>query len=429
MKVLITGATGLIGSCICARLIEQGHNVVAVIRPGVGIAPFGVTETVQLDVSAAVAISDWLPLLQGVDAVVNCAGALQASQRDDVAGVHAAGPAALFQACEHLGVKRVIHFSAIGVDREQPTEFSKTKLRGDDVLAATNLNWVILRPSVVLGSTAFGASALVRGLAALPVLPVMPRTGPLQVVQLDDVVATVERLLLPEAPSKLALELAGPEQLQFHEVIAMFRQWLGWRQALTVPVPNILASLLFPLGDFAGRLGWRPAMRTTARREILRGATGDSAAWRAATGIEPRSLREALQARSASVQERWFAKLYFLKPMIFVVLPLFWIATGIISLTAGYDEGMTLMNRANAGILAAPTVFAGALADILIGAAIALRRTSRLGLWGAVLLSLSYAATGTLILPELWNEPLGPLMKMWPILVLHFVALGILEER
>ncbi|MGK9055500.1 SDR family oxidoreductase [Neorhizobium petrolearium] len=428
MKILITGASGLIGSSICARLVDEGHSVVAVTRPG-GIAPFGVTETVRLDVSAAVDISDWAALLEGVDAVINCAGALQQSHREHVAGVHVAGPAALFQACEQLGVKRVIHFSAIGVDREQPTEFSKTKLCGDDVLAARDLDWVILRPSVVLGFPAFGASALVRGLAALPVLPVMPQTGLLQVVQLDDVVTTVLKMLSPGAPSRLAFELAGPEQLPFHEVAALFRQWLGWRPALTVPVPHILASLLFSLGDFAGRLGWRPAMRTTARQEILRGATGDGAAWRAATGIEPRSLREALQARPASVQERWFANVYFLKPVIFVVLPLFWIATGIISLTAGYDEGLTLMNRADAGMFAAPSVVAGALADILIGATIALRRTSRLGLWGAVLLSLFYAAAGTVLLPELWNEPLGPLLKIWPILVLHLVALAILEER
>jgi uncharacterized protein YbjT (DUF2867 family) len=428
MKVLISGASGLIGSSICARLIEKGDSVVAVVRPG-GIAPFGVTGTVHLDVAAAVAISDWTELLRDVEAVVNCAGVLQESHRERVGGVHVDGPAALFQACEQLGIRRVIHFSAVGVDREQPTEFSETKLRGDHVLEALDLDWVILRPSVVVGSPAFGASALVRGLAALPVLPVMPKTGSLQIVQLDDVVATVQRMLDPQAPVRLVLELAGPERLQFHEVIAAFRQWFGWRPALMVTVPDVLASFLFSLGDLAGRLGWRPAMRTTARQEILRGATGDSAAWSAATGIEPRSLREALQARPATVQERWFAQLYFLKPVIFVVLPLFWIATGIISLTAGYDEGMTLMNRGSAGILAAPSVIAGALADIVIGAAIAVRRTSLLGLWGAMLLSLFYAAAGTVLLPELWNEPLGPLLKIWPILVLHLVALAILEER
>lgn len=72
MKILITSASGLIGSSICARLVDEGHSVVAVTRPG-GIAPFGVTETVSLDVSATVDNSDRTALLEGVDAVVNCA--------------------------------------------------------------------------------------------------------------------------------------------------------------------------------------------------------------------------------------------------------------------------------------------------------------------------------------------------------------------
>jgi hypothetical protein len=36
---------------------------------------------------------------------------------------------------------------------------------------------------------------------------------------------------------------------------------------------------------------------------------------------------------------------------------------------------------------------------------------------------------GTLLRPDLWTEPLGPLMKILPILTLHFVALAVLEER
>jgi hypothetical protein len=45
------------------------------------------------------------------------------------------GPTALFAACVRAGLRRVVHLSAIGMDREQPTEFSKTKAAGDEALA------------------------------------------------------------------------------------------------------------------------------------------------------------------------------------------------------------------------------------------------------------------------------------------------------
>lgn len=371
----------------------------------------------------------WLRHLQDVDAVVNCAGTLQDGPREDTHIVHAAGADALFRACEQLCIRRVIHFSAIGVDREQPSAFSATKHRGDQMLKARDLDWVILRPSVVLGRGVFGASALFRGLAALPVVPVMKGTGALQVVQLDDVTETVAKLVETPGTARLDLELAGPERLSMTEVVARYRDWMGWRPARRWTVPGWLAALLYRVGDLAGRLGWRPALRSTAGKEIGRGATGDPGPWTEATGIVPTSLAAALTREPATVQDRWFAKLFFLKPVILVTLAGFWLATGIISLTIGYGIGVDLMTDARTGALAAPGVIAGAVADILIGLAIAWRPTAKKGLWAAIALSLFYVVAGTVLLPELWNEPLGPLLKIWPILALHCVALAILEER
>src|ERR1700720_1488695 len=118
-------------------------------------------------------------------------------------------------------IARAVHFSAIGVDREAPTAFSRSKLEGDRRLMASDLDWIILRPSVVVGRSAYGGSALFRGLASLPVLPVMPNTGLLQVVQLDDVADTVLFFLAPGAPTRLALDLAGPEQLHFDNTMPL----------------------------------------------------------------------------------------------------------------------------------------------------------------------------------------------------------------
>src|SRR5205823_5952120 len=189
MRVLVTGATGLIGGAVVARLIEMGHEVVGIARrTGRARRSMPAAQWLALDIAAMTEVQYWLSCLAGVEAVVNCAGVLQDSPRDSTRGVHVEGISALFAACAQVGVRRVVHFSAIGVDHETPTAFSRTKLEGDRALMRLDLDWVILRPSVVLAPAAYGASALFRGLAALPILPVMPETGLLQVVQLEDVV-------------------------------------------------------------------------------------------------------------------------------------------------------------------------------------------------------------------------------------------------
>src|SRR5437763_4433679 len=216
MRVLVTGATGLIGGAVVARLIETGYGVVGIARE-TRRARRSVPEArwLALDIAALTEPQHWHPHLGGIDAVVNCAGVLQDSTRDSTRGVHVEGIGALFAACEQVGVSRIVQISAIGIDHHTATAFSETKLAGDTALMQRDLDWVILRPSVVLGPAAYGGSALFRRLAALPVLPVMPVTGALQVVQLDDVVATILFFLMPGAPSRVALDLAGPERLSF----------------------------------------------------------------------------------------------------------------------------------------------------------------------------------------------------------------------
>ena len=86
-----------------------------------------------------------------------------------------------------------------------------------------------------------------------------------------------------------------------------------------------------------------------------------------------------MAAEPASVQERWFARLYLLKPLVFAVFSLFWIATGVISLGPGWEVGMSLMREGGASeTVGAFAVIAGALADIAIGLAIAYRPTDAL---------------------------------------------------
>ena len=161
----------------------------------------------------------------------------------------------------------------------------------------------------------------------------------MQIVQLDDLVRTVLFFLRADAPTRVALEIVGPEALSLDEVLATYRRWLGFGRPRFVSVPRWAEATAFRIGDLIGRLGWRPPLRSTTRAEIGRGATGDPGPWQRLTGITPRTLGAALAAEPASVQERWFARLYFLKPVVLATLSLFWIVSGLISLGPGWEEG------------------------------------------------------------------------------------------
>lgn len=427
MRILVIGATGLIGSAVSARLSADGHDVISGSRSdnhGEGLSGH-----VRIDLAKVNDPLELLPALRRVDVLVNCAGILQDAPGESTFALHARGVEILAQACELAEVRRFIHFSAVRIDREAPTVFSQSKAQGEQSLMATNLEWVILRPSVVVGHSAYGGSALLRGLAALPILPVGP-AGDVQLVHLHDVVDTVAFLLRPDAPVRQSLDLVGPKLMGFYDAVQLFRRWMGWPPAPQIPIPGWIAIPVYKLGDAAALLGWRPPIRTTARLEIPHGAVGDSTHWRALTGIEPRDIQSTLAKEPASVQERWFARLYLLKALVFAVFGGFWLATGIISLGPGWSYGMGLLKEGGLSeSFGAVTIVAGALADIAIGASILYRPTSRYGLYAALAISVTYAVIGTILVPRLWADPLGPMLKIWPVIMLNLVALAILEDR
>jgi hypothetical protein len=96
----------------------------------------------------------------------------------------------------------------------------------------------------------------------------------------------------------------------------------------------------------------------------------------------------------------------------------------------GWGDGIGLMHEGGVfGWPAAAVVIGGALCDIAVGLAIAWRRTARSGVMAALVITVVYAIIGTVLVPRLWTDPMGPMLKVLPILALHLAALGLVDDR
>lgn len=431
MRVLLLGATGFIGSAVLRRLLAAGHAVTA---PGRGTEAarrrWPEVRWVQADIAALTGAAAWAPFLEGVDAVVNCAGVLQDGARDDVAAVQSAAPRALFAACAARGIGRIVQVSAAGASPGAPTRFMRTKGEADAGLAALPGDWVILRPGLVLGPQAYGGSALLRALAGMPfVLPVLRGTAPMQTVFVEDVAQAVLDSVEGRVPPRAAYDLVEERGHRLDEMLAALRAWLGLKPAPVLHVSQWLGRPAFAIGDALGRLGWRSPLRSAAWAETARGVAGDPAAWTAATGQRLRGLEETLRAMPATVQERWFARMWPMKAVAIGTLAAFWVASGAIGF-ARFGAAMEVLTARGMGAgVAAAAVALGSVVDVVLGAAVLVRRRVRHAAIGMVLVTLGYLAGATLFAPDLWLDPLGPLVKTIPAAVLALVVLAIAEER
>jgi uncharacterized protein YbjT (DUF2867 family) len=427
MRVLVTGAYGMIGSACLARLHREGHTVVGCGRSiSAAGRRFAYARWREADFSRLHDAQAWAALLTDIDAVVNCVGVLQDGLRDDVQRVQFSGTIALFDGCVLAGVKRIVHISAIGADAAGPSRFSRSKAAAEAHLRALALEWVILRPALVIAPAVYGGTAMLRAVAAFPgIVPVIGTTAKLQIVAVDDLAETVARALPVDTPSKVTWEVGHPEVHTLAEIVAATRAWLGFRPRPIVPLPTAIATIIAKAADALGWLGWRSPVRSTSLAQLTAGVVGDPKPWLAATGIVPQGLAQIFAARPASVQDRWFARLHLLKPLAILILAVAAFTTGAVQATlAGKILGRPGNHLGDAGLYLFRAAAAG-----LVGFGLVFRASARLALIALIVLTVIRGAADAIDAWQFNVFPFGVLVYEIPIVLAMLLTLAILDDR
>ena len=433
-KILVLGASGLIGRYVTDDLRARGFDAIGVAR---NFAASQRSSALDLEMPVmSMASSALARLLRdgAVEIIVNCLGVLQDGPGSDTRDVHRDFVARLLQAIGDSGRSiRLIHISIPGAADEDRTNFSTSKREAERLIAVSGVAYAILRPGFVIAPSAYGGSAMVRALATFPFdLPAEEAATTFQPVAVEDIAATIAWLAMSDDPAANAVtwDLMQPQKISLGGVIDQFRFAFGTAHWTRIRMPAFLLDLGASLGDLASRLGWMPPMRSTAIAELRRGVTGDPAPWMRATGIVPKTIAQVIGQRSATIQDKWFARLFLIKALVIASLVLFWSASGFIALVISFPATKAIL--AEHGFphwLVTPFAGITSLMDISIGVLIAFRRTCAVGLIAGILLSLGYMAGTALLMPDLWIEPLGALVKTGPAIVLMLVALMTLDNR
>jgi uncharacterized protein YbjT (DUF2867 family)/uncharacterized membrane protein YphA (DoxX/SURF4 family) len=430
MRVLVTGAGGFIGRYVVSALIDAGHDVVAAVRRGALGLPPGLAGLIDCDFLHDLDPADWRPRLAGIDAVVNCVGILREARAGDFGRVHHQAPLALFRACAALGVRRVLQVSALGDPRDGPFVASKHAL--DEDLAALDLDWTVLRPSLVYSVTgSYGGSSLLRALAAAPwVIPLAGDGGqPLQPIAAEDLGRAVVMLLERGPGRSEMLDAVGPEVMPMRGYLRAWRAWLRLPPAREFRVP---LALLRPLARLAD-VGVRGPLGSTMLNMLERGNAStpeQTQRFQAACGFAPRSLEAALAASPAAVQDRWHARLYPLRPLMLLALAALWIASGVIGFVLPLETAAEMLAALALDPPALRAMVWGASGlDIAVGVALLVPALSRPALWLMLAMLAGYTLGLGVLHPPLWMDPSGGLIKNLALMPMVLALLATAERR
>ncbi|MEO7247364.1 MAG: NAD(P)H-binding protein [Novosphingobium sp.] len=433
MRILLLGASGFIGSELARALTASGHEVLGLgrdIAMSQRILP--AISWVSHDLRALQAPDDWAPLLDDIEAVVNASGALQSGLRDNVEKVQWGAIRALIAACVAHRLGHFVQVSASNADANAASDFMASKGLADDYLAASGLSHTILRPGLVIGRNAFGGTEMLRISASFPgILPKVSGAGPVHCVAMSDLVAGVIKAIEASASTQGSFDLVARQAHSLGDVIHLHRDWLGFGPARwTVPVPAWLLASVAICGDALGWLGWRSPLRSNSIAALIHGVSGKADETLELLGREPLSLRETLSALPAAGKaDRWHARTAMVFPLALVCLFALWFASGVLGIVRHASAEAVLVNSGISAVVSQKLVLACALVDLLLAVMLLLRRTARLALIGMVAISIGYLAGSLEVAPQLWLDPLTPMIKVLPALALALMCLGMVSER
>lgn len=429
MNILITGGNGFVAREIIIALESQGHRVVVCVRNfSTRVLENTSIKFIQTDFKNNTDKSTWMPHLSKIDVVINCVGVFQTVRKKEMWNIHTDAPRAMFEACVDAGVKKIIHISALGVDKSD-VAYAQSKLAAEKYLQSLEIDSVIIRPSFVYGHGSYGGSSLFRGLCGLPFFIFLPGGGKklLQPLHVHDLVKIVQKSL--DLQGKQLLCAGGSEKLSLKAVLMKLRAWLGFKKAINISVPLFFIKIAAKLGDFFRNAPLSSTgVKLMAMDNVLSELEFDTLT--KAVSFTPRSYTQGLNQMVSAVQDRWHARLFFLRPLLRLSIAYLWIFTGIISLVAANLFSYPLLAQMNINPpLKIFLLFSACGLDILLGLAVLFNY--RLKIIGSIQIALMIIFTMivSFYIQIYWLFPFAPIAKNIPLIFATLVMMALESDR
>jgi len=221
--IAIFGAGGFLGKHLMRQLTKLDYRIkVATRNPYLRgyLKPLGSPGQIELFKTNIFSLESVKQVLKDCDLVINLVGILNETRKQKFHQIHSQFPHLLSNLCNEMGIKNLVHVSALGVNERHVSKYMQSKLQGEKNIQDIFKPSVILRPSVVYGpeDKFFNTFASIAQLS--PFLPLIgggkTKFSPVYVG--DIAKAIVKSLELNNSQPKI-YELGGPENYSFKELM------------------------------------------------------------------------------------------------------------------------------------------------------------------------------------------------------------------
>ena len=240
--LLLTGATGLVGSALLRRLTAAGTPVRCLVRDPRRLGADRVR--VQIALGDLADPPSFRNALRGVRTVVHLAAALRDQPQGSIEELDGIATWRMVHAAERAGVERFVFFSALGASSHNRTRFLRSKALAEQAVLGSDLRHTVFAPSMVYAPGDRFLTLLARMALLAPVMPVSGRGRALFEPMWADDVADCVMAVLADDDARPRYELAGPQTLTHRDIVDLAVRAAGRERPLvSVPTPVVSRAL------------------------------------------------------------------------------------------------------------------------------------------------------------------------------------------
>jgi len=284
LPVLVLGGSGFVGRHIVNRLVENDWRVLVPTRRrerAKELLLLPTVDVVEADIHDPVALTR---LATDAAAVVNLVGILHESGGQTFARVHVELAKSVVAICRAVGVRRLVHMSALNADPQGPSRYLRSKGEAAAAVIASGLDWTIFEPSVIFGREDSFLNLFARLARMFPVLPLAGADVKFAPVYVGDVAHCFARALALEATIGRRYSLCGPAVYTLRELVRYVAQTTGAPRPIVPLSPGLAKLQATVLEHMPGTLMTRDNLASMAKDSVC------GAAFPAEFGIAPTAL-------------------------------------------------------------------------------------------------------------------------------------------
>ncbi|MCF8367394.1 MAG: NAD-dependent epimerase/dehydratase family protein [Bacteroidales bacterium] len=306
--VLVTGANGYLGYYVCKRLISEGYHVIGLTYPHFA------SRRIENDLIVYFSYDLCGDKMQNpgllnylkdkkVLAILNLAALLGSSDYDKNFAVNAGGVKHMIEIAQTYKIRRFVQISSVVVLKKIKGPYGVTKLKGQEVLMASDLDYTIFIPAMILGPEGLGLNRVLKNVFRLPfIVPLIGNGKQTQhPIFVEDFAKYIVKCMEEPKANKKIYEIAGDLVIPFKDFISLILK-IKNRKKFFIPIPVFVANWL---GLFFQKTQKVPLFTAEHVKGVLQDSKLNTIPLQEDLGFVPTPLEKALKSSLDKIEDKW----------------------------------------------------------------------------------------------------------------------------